>query len=271
MQQPGLNASIIETVSAWFTHGQISRATVIGELALVNNKLDEGSHGDVIRLENFPVLEKVAPNPTFVTQIPSRSGEYTLDLSQISRTQVAFKYQVHLEDSILASHAPVILSPVWKIEPSQASVILNYSYNPLFVSDKRHVSLHNVVVMINVEDAKATSCQSKPMGTFSKERNLIYWKLGDLNLEETSGSGQRLLARFTTEGEAKPGSVETRWEIAGEHALGVGSGLSLSQGSGQKESGTDPFADEGTVGGNGSMYSEVPVTRKMVSGKYVAS
>ena len=271
MHQPGLNASIIETVSAWFANGQISKATVIGELALVHNKHDEGSQGDTIRLENFPVLEKVAPNPTFITQIPSKSGEYTLDLSQLSRTQVAFKYQVHLEDATLASHTPVLLSPVWKVESTQASVILNYSYNPLFVSEKRSVTLHNVVVIIGIEGTKATSCQSKPVGTFSKERNLIYWKLGDLSLEETSGAAQRLLARFTTEGEAKPGSVETRWEIAGEHAAGVGSGLSLSLATGQKEGGTDPFADEGSLQGSGSVYREVPATRKVVSGKYVAA
>jgi hypothetical protein len=34
MHQPGFNASIVETVSAWFQHGQVTKAIVIGELAL---------------------------------------------------------------------------------------------------------------------------------------------------------------------------------------------------------------------------------------------
>ncbi|KAL8764662.1 MAG: hypothetical protein Q9194_006905, partial [Teloschistes cf. exilis] len=90
MTEPGLNASVVETVSAWFSAGQVTRAVVIGELALAHN--DNSSINDnptapnteTIRLENFPVLEKVAPNPTFITPIPSRSGEYTLNLAHIS-------------------------------------------------------------------------------------------------------------------------------------------------------------------------------------------
>lgn len=131
LTQPGLNASVVETVSAWFAEGKVTRAVVIGELALAHNAGDssQSSGSESIRLENFPVLEKVAPNPSFMTQAPSRSGEYSVNLSHIPRTTVAFKYQVHLEDSTMTSHAPVTLAPSWKIEPTQASVILHYSFN----------------------------------------------------------------------------------------------------------------------------------------------
>jgi hypothetical protein len=47
-----------------------------------------------------------------------------VNLSNINRTAVAFKYQVHLEEATLPSHAPMVLTPSWKIEPTQASVIL---------------------------------------------------------------------------------------------------------------------------------------------------
>jgi hypothetical protein len=40
MHQPGLNASIIETVSATFENGTIQTAKVSGEVALVYNKVD---------------------------------------------------------------------------------------------------------------------------------------------------------------------------------------------------------------------------------------
>ncbi|KAL8656630.1 MAG: hypothetical protein Q9226_002612 [Calogaya cf. arnoldii] len=276
MADAGLNASVVETVSAWFSSGQVTKSVVIGELALAHNASEAASsnRSEKIRLENFPVLEKVAPNPTFVTQIPSRSGEYSVNLGQISRMAVAFKYQVHLEESNLAAHAPVIVTPSWKIEPGQASVIVSYSFNSAFVSPAaRSVALKNVVVVINLANNVAQACQSKPVGHFSKEKSLIYWRLGDINLDGYAETPQKLLARFSTEAEGQPGSVEVRWEISGEAASGLGSGLWLSQsGSSKEEGGPDPFTDEGSAAGSPTgAWKEVKVQRKMVSGKYVAN
>lgn len=275
MHLPGINASIVETVSATFENTHVTKAVVIGELALQCNPSETASPSGTenIRLENFPVLEKVAPNPIFIKQIPSKSGEYSVGLSQITRPSVAFKYQVHLEDSNLAAHAPISITPSWKIEASQASVILTYAFNPAFVSPaKRSVSLKNVVVVIPVENAKTLSCQSRPLGIFAKERSLVYWKLGDMTLDGYAEAPQKLLARFSTESEAKPGSVEVRWEISGEAAAGLGSGLSLSRTSGTKEEGgSDPFADEGTSTSATGSWKELPVTRKIMSGKYIAN
>lgn len=294
LTQPGLNVSVVETVSAWFSQGQVTKAAVIGELALAHNPPASEKApatppliSDKIRLENFPVLEKVAPNPTFITQIPSRSGEYVVNLPQITpRTAVAFKYQVHLEEANLAAHVPFILQPSWKCEAAQTSVIVNYAFNPAFVSSGgRSVSLKNLVIVVQLDSTpgagKAQACQSKPVGNFSKEKSLIYWRVGDLTLDGYAEAPRKLLARFSTEGEAKQGSVEARWEISGDGAAGLGSGLSLSQlsggsGGGAKEaegsSGSgDPFADEstGASGGGGTgAWKEVPVIRKLISGKY---
>lgn len=274
MHQPGLNASIIETVNATFENMQVVKAVVIGELALQHNPSETASPtgSEHIRLENFPVLEKVAPNPIFINQMPSKSGEYSVSLAQVTRPSVAFKYQVHLEDSNLAAHAPISITPSWRIEASQASVILTYAFNPAFVSPaRRSVSLKNVVVVIPIEGARALSCQSKPLGIFAKDRSLVYWKLGDMTLDEYAEAPQKLLARFTTESEAKAGHVEVRWEISGEAATGLGSGLSLSQSAVSKEEGgSDPFADEGALTSTPGSWKEVPLTRKLMSGKYIA-
>ena len=276
MSQPGLNVSVVEIVSATFSHSLVTKAVVIGELALQHNPGEFASSGsDNVRLENFPVLEKVAPNPTFITQKPSASGEYSVNLSQITRPTVAFKYQVHLEESNLAAHAPISLTPNWKIEPTQASMILTYAFNPAFVSPaKRSVSLKNVTVAVAVENVKALSCQSKPAGIFAKDKSLIYWKLGDITLDAYAETPQKLLARFTTEREAKAGSVEVRWEISGEQAAGLGSGLGLSvSSSGKEDGGSDPFADETAhrPASTPAHWQEMPVTRRIISGKYVAN
>ena len=276
LHQPGLNASLVETVNATFQQGLITKAVVIGEMALQYNPPENvaSPSSESVRLENFAVLEKVAPNPAFIEQKPSSSGEYTVNLSHTMRPAVAFKYQIHLDESSLGSHAPISLTPSWKIEPTQASVILSYAPNRgAFTSPQRTTTLKNVIIYINVDGTKASNCQSKPAGIFSKEKSLIYWKLNDVTLDGNSETPQKLLARFSTEGEAKPGVVEARWEVNGEEAAILGSGLAISQLSGNKDgSGAgDPFADENTTGTTTGAWKAVPVTRKMLSGKYVAS
>lgn len=271
LTSPGLNTSIIETVSAWFEDGQVTRSILIGELALAHISLDYAAslNSETIRLENFSALEKVAPNPAFLTPIEQRPGEYTLSLPHISRTAVAFKYQVQLPATSLASNAPLLITPAWKIEENQTSAIVSYGLNPAFeLQGRTSLTLTNVTLVLHIEGAKASGCMSKPVGTFNKERNCIYWQLGDIELSP-GAAPTKLLARFATDGLAKQGRCEARWEISGASAAGVGSGLGLSvQAHGGED---DPFKDEDGVG---TMqvpgWRNVAAVRKIVSGTYQA-
>jgi hypothetical protein len=207
---------------------------VIGQVALAYNPIDisAGPFGtESIRLENFPVLEKVAPNPAFIEQTPDQPGNYTVDLSKILKTTVAFHYQLHLDADNLANFAPITLSPVWKSEPTQTSAILHYALNPKFALPENTTSLtlRNLVLVVRLEPGvRTTSCQSKPAGTFSRDKGLIYWRLGDVTLSRDQPA-QSMRVRFFTDGEARPGNTEARWEISGQEALGLGSGLAVSQ------------------------------------------
>jgi hypothetical protein len=224
---------------------------VIGQVALAFNPIDiaAGPFGtESIRLENFPVLEKVAPNPAFIEQAPDSPGTYTVDLAKITKTSVAFHYQVHLEPENLASFAPLILSPAWKPEATQTSVLLNYSLNPKFeLGDATSVTLQNLVLVIRLEPGvKITSAQSKPAGTLSRDKGFMYWRLGDVNFAKDQPA-HSLRVRFFTDGEAKPGNAEARWEIIGGTSLSMGSGLGVSQSTPlndtKQDSDSDPFAD----------------------------
>lgn len=275
MHEPGLNSSLVETVSAWFEHGNVTKSMVIGQVALAYNPIDisAGPFGtDTIRLENFPVLEKVAPNPAFIEQVPDSPGNYTVDLSKIMKTSVAFHYQVHLESDNLTSFAPIILSPAWKTEPTQTSVLLHYSLNPKFaLGDATSITLHNVVLVLRLEPgSKATSCQSKPPGTFSREKSLIYWRLGEVTFSRDQPA-QAMRVRFLTDGEAKPGNSEARWEITGAECLRLGSGLSVSQSApseSKQEGESDPFADAEE---NAPPPSPAPAWKSVASIKRITS
>ncbi|KAK4498588.1 hypothetical protein PRZ48_011246 [Zasmidium cellare] len=272
LQAPGLSSSIVETVSARFEQGKTVSSQIIGEIALAYNAPDFNSPfgHENIRLEHFSTLEKVAPNPAFINQSSEQGGEYSVNLSNLSRTQVAFKYQLRGEQTP-NTHLPLLLAPAYKIEAAQAMVIVSYSLHPEFVipDGRSSITFHNVMIALTLEGARASGCQSKPVGTFAREKNLVYWQLGDVTLSPGAGP-EKLLARFATDAEAKGGSVEARWEISGEHAAGLGSALSVSQSAAGE--GGDPFADEEGAGAGGASASwkMVPLVKKLASGSYVA-
>jgi hypothetical protein len=279
LHEPGLNASLIETVSAWFEHGAITRAMSIGQVALAFNPVDISGgpfSTETIRLENFPVLEKVAPNPAFSEQTPDHPGNYTVDLSRITKTAVAFHYQLHIENDNIATLPPIILSPLWKTEPTQLSAILNYSLNPLFdLHGATSVTVRNLVLIVRLEPgSKATSCQSKPSGTFSRDKGLIYWRLGDATFSREQPA-QSIRVRFLTEGEAKPGNTEARWEISGEQALTLGSNLGVSMSAAlndpKAQVEADPFADadEAAPPSPAVGWKPVATVKRITSGTYL--
>ncbi|CAK3907415.1 Hypothetical predicted protein [Lecanosticta acicola] len=266
--QPGLSSSIIETISVRFDSKQVSNASLIGEVALAYNATDfNASHGhETIRLEHFSSLDKVAPNPAFIHQVADKEGEYSINLAQIAKTQIAFKYQLRHDEA--EQHIPLLLTPAYKTGPTQTDVIVNYSLYPGFtLQGRENLALSNVTIGLILEGAKATNCMTKPTGTFNREKNLVFWQLGDITL--TPGAApEKLLARFVTESEAKGGSIDAKWEIHGDGTPGIGSPIAVSMSGQGVGEGADPFADEGAPAGGS--WKGVPVVRKLTSGSYVA-
>ncbi|KAH9837460.1 Muniscin C-terminal mu homology domain [Teratosphaeria destructans] len=262
LHEVGLNSSILETISAHFDNGQLTSSTLVGEIALAYNPADRSTHtgAETIRLENFASLDKVAPNPAFISN-GAKEGEYSLSLPGIAKTQVAFKYQLRSEAA--SAHAPLLITPAYKFEPTQASIIVSLSLNPAFnLHGRESITLSNAALALTLEGAKASSVQSKPGGTFSKEKNLIFWPLPEVVLK-AGDAPTKLLARFVTDSVATGGTIDAKWEITGEQSSGLEDGLTVSV----QSHGADPFADEE---GLTSVWKGVPGVRKLTSGTYQA-
>ncbi|KAJ5901862.1 hypothetical protein N7495_002390 [Penicillium taxi] len=295
LHQPGLNASIVETVNAWFSGGNVTKASVIGELALANNPAP-GAPTDTLRvhLDNFAVLEKVAANPGFVQEVVSedKRGEYDVQLGNISRTvpTVAFKYQMHLTPGNSSAYCPVIFKPVWNLQEQQASAIIFYHLNPAFATNVDSIIIKNLVLTVGLdvatEDevtkqprdsvAHATSAVMYPNAgaTFRRKNSSVIWRIPELEFKALgSGDNSKFLVRFTTNtGTLYKGNVEAKFEV---HSTGTNPRLGISRpvSSGQKE--IDPFADEEAqreaMKAGPTAWQELPTARKLVSGKYVSS
>ncbi len=207
---------------------------------------------------------------------PDRPGEYSVNLSQLSKTNVAFRYKVHVDESNLAAHAPLLLKPAWRPQGDKLGVVIEYKLNPAFATSP--VTVNNLVLMATYEGAKAAGCQTKPTGTHLKEKSLIYWRLGDVTLDSNM---QKVVGRLigAEGGEPKPGLIEARWEVSGSSEHTVGSGLGVSRldttGKGkERDESSDPFADESVASPSTpspiGKWIEVESLRRLVSGKYDA-
>lgn len=254
MHEPGLNSSLVETIGATFTDGKVVRANLIGEVALSFIPTDlNGPFGtETIRLENLSANDKLAPNPAFIDTLPDRPGQFTINLGQITKTQVAFKYQIPLTAEESSSRVPLLLHPQWRVTPTQTDCKLHYTLNPDYPSPS--LTFTDLTIILHIDPtstARLQSCRASDGFKFRKESSLVYWRLGDVTLTKDAPL-KPLLARFMTEGEVKPGGAEARWEVAGV----VGSGiriLKLEEGKGkgkvvEEVEEEDPFADEGEKG-----------------------
>lgn len=302
LHEPGLNASIIETVNAWFSEGALKRSFVVGELALAFNPTPEVSLQKIrIRLDNFEILEKVASNPYFVSELPAqdkdkddKKGEYNILLPSISRPTpvVAFKYQAHIDQSNASTYCPVIFKPAWNIEEFQASVILLYSLDPSFSSPVplESITIKNLVLTVALDTSPQDEATKQPRevahaksavmyphtgATFRRKHSSVVWKIPELEVKADADG--KFLVRFATSSSwPRKGKVEARFELQTPDA---GKRLGIRAASEQHETeqkGSDPFADEASSAQSADAQSSVtwkgvPTVRKLVGGKYVSS
>ncbi|KAL2164922.1 hypothetical protein VTH06DRAFT_218 [Thermothelomyces fergusii] len=280
---PGLHSSIIETVSALFQDGEPSWVKVTGEVALsyVADPDAPSAGHQVIRLNNFSILESIGPNRA-VAANTANPDEFSVDLSHLTTTTPVFTYRVHADsDTALASQCPISISPVWKPQADKLGLLLQYRLNPSCALP-RPVTLSNVVFVATYEGARASGVQTKPSGTHLKDKHIVYWRLGDLTLTE---EWSKIICRVIGEQNAEPvpGKVEVRWEWTppAQSASEAGSGISvarlLPEGKGKagEVEEENPFADVSSVppspdpaGQRGRVWADVPLVRRVVSGKY---
>ncbi|BFZ63262.1 hypothetical protein YB2330_004383 [Saitoella coloradoensis] len=267
---PGLNASIIETVSARMQQGKPTNVNVLGEIALAYSGKEQRV---TINLDQFQTLEKVAPNPAFMEDIADKPGEYHVALTPIqSRATIALKYQAHVDEANMSTFLPIIVTPMWKHQEGQSLLIVTYKANPTFRRMGNAVRVQDLVLFAGVEGVQASSCDCKPpIAAFSTERQLAAMKVGDVTLEH--GQEEKILVRFVTKGVAtgsKP--VEARWKMQAEESV-TGLDVKLVGARASSDEDRDPFADDGSATMNGNVAAElldVQTVRMLQSGKYVA-
>ncbi|KAK9460582.1 Muniscin C-terminal mu homology domain-containing protein [Lipomyces oligophaga] len=271
---PDLSGSIVETVNVSITGGEPARVYVVGDVALSyrgDESVLSGREPLPIRLsgQSLKHLDRIQANGALVSTIEgsSEEGEYLLQPSGLSAApMIAFKYSMSE-----SSEVPVIVEPVWKFEPHQTSVIVRYWLNEAYGVDELAMSEFSLV--IGIEGAVATQCQSRPPGVFNAEAGQLAIVLTSVDQPEVvlkKGTVETALVRFWTDGQAREAAngrgtaISFRFSPAREHA---GIQIEVKEDIKEETSEEDPFADEPA----GEGWTDVDAMRSVVSGSYFAS
>ncbi|EDO18987.1 hypothetical protein Kpol_2002p58 [Vanderwaltozyma polyspora DSM 70294] len=252
----GLNASVAEVINATFKDGVLSDSHLIGEIALNYVKDPNSSTGLPIglnlRIDNGKSFDKVILNNAFMEQVSPE--EFKVNPQFIdSRTLGAIKY------SVKHPNAPIVVHPVWKFEPHQASVVLTVKLSPTLPESVQRLVLHDFAVYVAIDGAETTNALSKPQGSFSKERKRITWKFSEPLVLDKNGS-ERLIARFVTSGlahETEKGVI-AKFSIQGSDTELATSNVPIALHS-QESSEEDPF---------GGSWKLIQTNKTLTAGNY---
>lgn len=188
-------AVIAEAINVILRGGAVQRLQINGEI-----HVESPPSGPVhIRIDRFERLEKIAPNPQYLTQVPDTPGEYELDTDSLaSRNALLFKYQVHTDND---TALPLMLEPAFLVKNGETRMILNYN------------AARSLAVTITASfqpGPAVANVQAKPAGgAWSSATRTITWDLGEI-----SGPG-KIIAKFTTDGELQPGNISASWKTDG--------------------------------------------------------
>jgi hypothetical protein len=264
--ESGLNAQIVERVNVMASGRNVSKIMIVGEISISARDVlaSEPVH---MRIDAFEQLEKAAPNPNFLQELAGQPGEYTMDLPAIVRASGAssvvpsgskgrvtvLKYQLHVPAHRANEYLPLNVSPQWRCEDGQTSILVNYSANTdsriaSSVDPVSSISIRDVIMSVDVTSADVSNIMSKPTAIYAAEQKKLVWRLHEpvAISSTTTPVSHKALARFQVNEKSEIRPIEVRWKLSGATMSTLG--LSL--------------VDGGDVRFNN-------VVRQVVSGKYL--
>ncbi|WWC58213.1 uncharacterized protein I303_100749 [Kwoniella dejecticola CBS 10117] len=234
--EAGLRANLNETINVIIKNKEVTKIQITGEIHLsLRPTRSQPTTGPIhIRLTSFETLEKIAPNPAYLAQVPDRPGEYFLNSEVLAsatssskstssdKGALLFKYVVHIQPGKEGSSAPLMLDPAFLCKEGETRMILNYSLQSQSQQNALE-GLNNVsFVAIFGNGPAVNNVQAKPAGgVWSPSQRRMTWKMDQLPI----GQG-KIIAKFITDattGESlTPQNVLVTFNSEGVLASGLG-------------------------------------------------
>lgn len=218
---PRITANISETVHVLTRSGEVTKSVVTGEVSLTyQGPAQAPSKPLCIKLINIDHIERLAPNPAYVTSVEGHPGVFKLDVGMFSKAAgnpvVSLKYQIKMDGPSAASVAPLVVRPVWKLEDSKSMLLVKYHGSAQGLSiGEGNITLENVSFLASV-DGGVTSAQSMPACVWSMERQKILWNLNNLTVSANEEQEEKkLMAKFDTQSKGTPQAIAVKFTSPG--------------------------------------------------------
>ncbi|CAG8531716.1 10315_t:CDS:10 [Acaulospora morrowiae] len=213
----GLRVSITETINVISRGGGEIKLLVTGDISISYNRpsVNDISTPIRIKINNFDVIEKSAPNQSYLREVPGSVGSYDIDTGMLSLAGdipvAVMKYQLHIDSENTNAYIPLQITPHWKCEPNQLALVIVYQANN---KCKLSGTLTDLSFIIPVA-GEVESVQSKPTGLWNTEKQMMYWQVDDLDLAVPSEQN-KLLARFVTGQMSHPAPAAVKFTCKGQ-------------------------------------------------------
>ena len=206
--QPGLSTSIIETVNATFSENEPTKMNIVGEVAFAYQQSSDHNPEQLkIGISGLSGMSKVAPNRAFVSSTPGDNERFTLNLRNLAQTSIGLKYlKAPTSASGILAACPLRLKVMAKVDQRQADIMI-------VLSVEEHLIFKNLAIALSLTGANILNCQTKPLGTYNRDRMQVVWRLDDDTATLNPGKDLRLLARLSCEGKINVKSADARWQL----------------------------------------------------------
>lgn len=200
ISRPGLNTSIAEIINVSIVRGEVTKSQILGEIAFNYNAKEVLSPVSVkipLKFSRFLLNEQLVQE--------REKGIYDLHVAPIlGKTLGGIKYSLDVDPT----EVPILIKQIWKLEETQASLIVKVMLNPLYA---QKIHLDNFVVYASLDNSvSSTSASSKPEGSFNKDANRITWRYTKPLVLSTENSEENFIARIMTDGVGKEASSGVR-------------------------------------------------------------
>ncbi|RKP30093.1 hypothetical protein METBISCDRAFT_17080 [Metschnikowia bicuspidata] len=200
ISRPGLNTSIAEIINVSILRGEVTKSQILGEIAFNYNAkevLPPVSVKIPLKFSRFLLNDQLVQE--------REKGIYNLHVApMLGKTLGGIKYSLNVDPT----EVPILIKQIWKLEETQASLIVKVMLNPLY---GQKIHLDNFVVSASLDNSvSSTSASSKPEGSFNKDANRITWRYTKPLVLSTENSEENFIARIMTNGVGKEASSGVR-------------------------------------------------------------
>lgn len=208
--QPQIYGLIAESISRTPEHG--GKTHVSGSIKILYNGPTNTAEPLLLRVCN--VNGTISPNNGYVETWEGHPDVFALKSNAFEGEQrrsavVAFTYQQDSSADVL----PLYLAPSWKCVEGASFLIVKYKVNEQIpLSSKTQLA-----VCVKFDKVPVTNVQSTPQGSWDPSKKVLTWTTEALQQQQQQQQQSqqqqpaRLLAKFTTEGQASPVPINLRY------------------------------------------------------------